>query len=160
MYLFTDETETKFYIHNHFGRGLHRIEVNTVSDVLDKYKICKGLALLDYHFITGGFSVPLRVTGEPKSKPFRFDFLKGESYAQITSLVLDTLAFDAQLVLINKLSLAKDCDASSSYNPESSVDHKCLWSNHDEALNITVNTLERTMSYQVVDNPNPTNYEG
>ena len=160
MYLFTDETETKFYIHNHFGRGLHRIEVNTVSDVLDKYKICKGLALLDYHFITGGFSVPLRVTGEPKSKPFRFDFLKGKSYAQITSLVLDTLEFDAQLVLINKLSLAKDCDASSSHNPESSVDHKCLWSNHDEALNITVNTLERTMSYQVVDNPNPTNYEG
>ena len=152
MYLFADETETKFYIYDHFGRGLHRIEVNTVSDVLDKYKICNGLALLDYHFLTGGFSVPLRTTGEPKSKPFCFDFLKGKSYAQITSLVLDTLGFDAQLILINKLSLAKNCDASSSYNPESSVDHKCLWSNHDEALNITVDNVERTMSYRVVNN--------
>lgn len=160
MYLFTDETETKFYIHNHFGRGLHRIEVNTVSDVLDKYKICKGLALLDYHFITGGFSVPLRVTGEPKSKPFRFDFLKGKSYAQITSQVLNTLEFDAQLVLIRKLSMAEECDASSSNNTEMNIEEVYLWSNHDEALNITVNTLERTMSYQVVDNPNPTNYEG
>lgn len=160
MYLFADETETKFYIHDHFGLGLHRIEVNTVSDVLEKYKICKGLALLDYHFLTGGFSVPLRVAGEPKSKPFRFDFLKGKSYAEITSLVLDTLGFDSQLVLINKLSLASDCDASSSYNPESGVDRKYLWSNYDEVLNITVNTLDRTMNYEVVDNPNPTDHEG
>lgn len=152
MYLFANEEETKFFINNHFGLGLHRIEVNSVSDVLVKYKICKGLALLDYHWLTGGYSVPLRVTGEPKTEPFKFDFLKNVSYAEITKQILDTLDFTAQLVLINKLTQSEVCDVLNCGVDEKLIEQKFLWANHKNILSVFINKTDRSMCYQVIDN--------
>ena len=158
MYLFTDETETKFFINNHLGLGLHRIEVTTVSDILHKYKICKPFALLGCHWLTGGYFSPLRVTGEPKSQPFKFDFLRDLSYAEITSQILDTLSFDEQASLIRRLSKSEACDCVSESDTETLIDKDLLWSNYSKALAVTINRKEQTMSYQVVDNANLTNH--
>lgn len=158
MYLFADATETKFFINNHLGLGLHRIEVTTVSDILHKYKICKPLALLGCHWLTGGYFAPLRVTGEPKSKPFKFDFLKYLSYAEITSEILDTLSFNEQLSLITRLAKMEACDCASDNNTDTLIDKKFAWSNYNKALNVVINHKDQIMSYEVVDNLNLTNH--
>lgn len=125
MQLFTNATETRFFLTENHVKNLHTIEIDSVTDALSK-GVCELPLMLMYQYFKVDDLDELIVSnherddGSDANEPntFHFDFLKWRSYSEIVEEGLKAGTFNDQNKRLNFLEAVCECDPYTNENKD------------------------------------------